>query len=165
MLENLVTYFQVKDDSLELICEDAKTGLPISTARYPLDILAMELKPFLDNTHSSDQVYLNLTKDNFYGTTIVTGYNLCKIKVIRTYVDDDGYSWTDGTCESGNKIKVKTDFVFRSEDRAKVAANSILETNRSLMVGFYKKLMKNLESIDKAMIISPEYVKDIKNNG
>jgi hypothetical protein len=165
MPENLVSYFQVKDGSFELIIEDFESEKVISVARYPLEILAMELKPYMTETNepTNTQFYVDLIKDNFFGVEFAIGYNLCKVNVVHIDYDDDGYSWKYATTESGKTVKLKSLLVFKNEDLARFAANELLENNRKLFITLYQKLMKNLETIDKTIMSSPIYIDEPKS--
>lgn len=159
MLENLITYFQVKDGCFELICEDSKSGKIITTASYPLDILLSEMK--IEEKANKMHVYMHLKKINYFGTEFVIDYELCNVTIARKDIDDDGYGWADCITESGQKIKAKTIHLFDNEEIARKSAIHILEKSRSDMILFYKRLMENMEKIEQSIITKPRFVRAI----
>jgi hypothetical protein len=106
-------------------------------------------------------VCLNLVKDKFFEKPIIIGYTLFKIKVIKTVIDD-GSSWTEGLDEHGNTVKVRSEFVFKTEANAVAAANQILENSRTQLVTLYQNIMTRLETVERAMMVEPEYFDALK---
>ena len=159
MLKDAVTYFQVKDDNLEMVLEDI-SGNIISVARYPLEILAIEMKPFLDKTANEPKkeklvakVYLELIKEPFCnGAEFFTSYKLYHVFQVGEVNDEDGYSFANIRFMDQTVKKVKYTSLFNNENMAVAKANEILNENKKLLVHYYQKVMKQLETIDKSIM-------------